>query len=410
MDAIVGAGPYDLHLLQFSGAIWYPMVYRFGPDEMARVGREKRANQMRRALRYIEAVGARHVVPFAGPAAFLDDALFRLNDLHDDPANIFVDQPAFLAFLAQHDISTGHLMIGGSAATVTPERFDVAHPGGAAHVERIFTDKRAYLEAYQERRRSEIANILASCPTEGPDIADALAEWWEPLLDGADRVCRELGEPIVLDMGRDSVIIDPSARQVRPWKGEPWGHLFVVDPRLVRSLIDRHVEDWINELFLSCRFEADRLGPYNGTVFHFFKCLSPERMAYLEASLAPRARVARGRLTDADKAAEGEVCLIGEYLVQRRCPHLGGDLARFGESDGRVLTCTLHGWRFDLATGRCLTADRFTLQTERNAAVPSGVVRSGVVPSGVVPSGADGGGAHIPVGPDRPGVDLVEGP
>ena len=29
----------------------------------------------------------------------------------------------------------------------------------------------------------------------------------------------------------------------------------------------------------------------------------------------------------------------------------------FGEVDGGELTCTLHGWRFDLETGRCLTAD-----------------------------------------------------
>ncbi len=364
LDSVVSFGPYDLHLLQFSGAIWYPMVYRFDDAEMARVGREKRANQMRRALRYIAAVGADHVVPFAGPAAFLDDTLFDLNDFDADPANIFVDQPAFLSYLAGHDVHRGHLMIPGSAATMAPGGFDVSHPGGPEHVERIFAEKRAYLEAYRERRRPEIAAVLAACPNDGPDIADALAEWWEPLLAGAERVCAELGEPIVLDMGDDSVVIDPVARQVRPWKGEEWRHLFVLDARLVRSLIDRHVEDWVNELFLSCRFEADRVGPYNGTVFHFFKCLSPERMAYLEASLAPAARVAKGRLTDDEKAAAGESCVIGDYRVQRRCPHLGGDLARFGETDGRVLTCTLHGWRFDLATGRCLTADRFHLQTE----------------------------------------------
>ena len=33
-----------------------------------------------------------------------------------------------------------------------------------------------------------------------------------------------------------------------------------------------------------------------------------------------------------------------------------GDLAAFGEIDGGELVCTLHGWRFDLETGRCLTA------------------------------------------------------
>ena len=42
--------------------------------------------------------------------------------------------------------------------------------------------------------------------------------------------------------------------------------------------------------------------------------------------------------------------------MQRRCPHRNADLAVFGEIDDGELTCTLHGWRFDLETGRCLTA------------------------------------------------------
>jgi UDP-MurNAc hydroxylase len=33
----------------------------------------------------------------------------------------------------------------------------------------------------------------------------------------------------------------------------------------------------------------------------------------------------------------------GDWIVQRRCPHLQGDLSRFGETDGTTLTCTMHG-------------------------------------------------------------------
>ena len=42
--------------------------------------------------------------------------------------------------------------------------------------------------------------------------------------------------------------------------------------------------------------------------------------------------------------------------MQRRCPHLKADLTRFGIVEGNVLTCQLHGWKFDLASGRCLTS------------------------------------------------------
>lgn len=42
------------------------------------------------------------------------------------------------------------------------------------------------------------------------------------------------------------------------------------------------------------------------------------------------------------------------YAVDSVCPHAGGPLARgaLGGSDGAVVTCPLHGWRFDVRTGQ----------------------------------------------------------
>ena len=51
--------------------------------------------------------------------------------------------------------------------------------------------------------------------------------------------------------------------------------------------------------------------------------------------------------------------------MQRRCPHLKADLSRFGIIDGNVLTCQLHGWKFDLPTGRCLTSAGHQLRARR---------------------------------------------
>jgi UDP-MurNAc hydroxylase len=58
--------------------------------------------------------------------------------------------------------------------------------------------------------------------------------------------------------------------------------------------------------------------------------------------------------------------------MQRRCPHRNADLSVFGEIEqgpgGDELVCTLHGWRFDCATGRCLTADDRPLRIRRGDA------------------------------------------
>lgn len=42
------------------------------------------------------------------------------------------------------------------------------------------------------------------------------------------------------------------------------------------------------------------------------------------------------------------------FAVENRCPHLGASLDG-GNVDGRTITCTAHGRRFDLASGRCAT-------------------------------------------------------
>src|SRR5207253_3810692 len=55
----------------------------------------------------------------------------------------------------------------------------------------------------------------------------------------------------------------------------------------------------------------------------------------------------------------------GDWITQRRCPHLKADLTRFGIVDGNTLTCQLHGWKFDLASGRCLTSVGHEIRASR---------------------------------------------
>jgi len=128
------------------------------------------------------------------------------------------------------------------------------------------------------------------------------------------------------------------------------------------SCILRRAEDWSNEIFLSCRFRAGRRGPYNEFVQCFFESLSPERIRYVEDF-------------DARQTSEPELWEHGGYRIQRRCPHLKADLTRFGWVEDGVLTCTLHGWQFDLATGRCLTTEDRRLYTEPIADADSPATR-----------------------------------
>ncbi len=348
VDTLLDFGPYDAHFLQFSGAIWYPMVYDMPEKAKQALGKKKRANQMSRALSYARQVGAAYVFPTAGPPCFLDDDLYHFNDFGCDESNIFPDQTVFLEFMQEQGAENGRLTIPGSVVEFERGECRVEHCIPEEEVRAIFADKRGYLEEYKARKQPEIDEIKASLPRGQVDILAELREWFEPLLEQADMNCVGVNGRVLLDLEDQRVVLDFQNRRVYEPVGsnedEAFDYRFRIDPALVEHQIVNHEEDWINGLFLSCRFEAKRKGAYNEYVYNFFKVLSPERLAYSEEYYAQSAPVR-------------QLWECSGFMVQRSCPHLKADLTRFGEAKDGILTCMMHGWQFDLATGRCLTSD-----------------------------------------------------
>lgn len=357
-DKLLAFGPIDLHFLQFSGAIWYPMVYEFPEKAIEVLAHKKRVAQLARAYRYIELIDPRVVVPSAGPPCFLDDDLFAFNDLQGDPSNIFPDQPTFIDYIAERGAEPetkaydARLMLPGSVMHIDPRAATVEHPLPQPEIEAIFQGKADYLRAYQVRNRPLIEAERRAW--EGPriDLQAELKAWFEPLLEEADLICAGIDDAILLDLGDEGVVIDFVAREVRPWEGgdEP-RYTFRIDRRLVETCVRRRLTDWVNELFLSMRFRARRRGAYNDYVYTWWKCLSEERLQYAEGFYAERGPT----------QGTWEAC---GYRIQARCPHMKADLTRFGTIEDGVLTCALHGWQFELDGGRCLTADGHQLWTQ----------------------------------------------
>lgn len=351
LDLLNSFGPFDAHFVQFSGAIWYPMVYQF-PEKMLQVlGRKKRENEVARALRYIREIGASYVVPSAGPPCFLDDHLFAFNDFDRDPANIFPDQAVFLEYMQANGLDNGRLMIPNSVGTLTREGFTVEHPLPDEQVQAIFSDKRSYLESYKARQQPVIDAQKASWPRGQVDILSSLREWFEPLMEPADLTAVGINGRVLIDCDVQQIVLDFHTRKVYAWQDEEWDYRFHIDRALLEYCIVHHEEDWINQIFLSCRFEAQRKGAYNEYVYNFFKCLSPERLQYAEGYYA-------------EKTAVQQLWESNGYRIQRRCPHLKADLTRFAGIENGILTCSMHGWQFELATGRCLTSEGHPLYAQ----------------------------------------------
>jgi UDP-MurNAc hydroxylase len=274
-----------------------------------------------------------------------------------DELSIFPDQRVFMQRLAVAGHS-GVLAIPGTAIDITPDGITVTHPLPDAEVDAIFSDKEAYLRRYQADWLGWLDEMKAGWHAPTPDLHATLKAWWEPLLAMAPTLRTAVGANCLLRFGDLELVIDFPAGELRPYAGEPYRYRFEIQRELVETVAARRAVDWSDSLFLSCRFRAWREGPFNEYLYNFFKSLSVERMRRAEAEALRKLDPDRGGIADQE-------IRMGDYICERACPHRQADLSVFGEIDGDVLVCTLHGWRFDLETGECLTATDRKLRIRR---------------------------------------------
>jgi UDP-MurNAc hydroxylase len=350
LDAFRALGPVDGYLVQFSGAIWFPMVYELPARAKQALGATKRERQFDRTLRYVEELGARFVFPTAGPPCFLDEELWGFNDIFGDESNIFPDQSVYLDWLREHGHDEGRLLLPGSIAALGEPDCPVSHPYDPDTVFGSTETKTAYLREMQARRMPEVEAIKATWPHPEVDIIAAVTEWFTPLLQEADHIAGGIDGGVRFTLedaerGDVDLLLDFVTREVRAYDGSKVRYRFRTRRAYVERLIHEHEIDWVNSLFLSCRFSAQRIGPYNEFVYVFFKCLSEERLNYAE-----------GWFAEQNALEAAETITLDGWDVQRRCPHLKADLSRFGSVDGEVLTCQMHGWKWNLESGKCLTS------------------------------------------------------
>ncbi|MEZ5216229.1 MAG: MBL fold metallo-hydrolase [Ilumatobacteraceae bacterium] len=222
LASLAAHGPIDLHWLQYSGAIWYPMVYEETPERMRELVDSKVAAQLSRALRYVETLDARHVVPSAGPPAFLDPDLFQFNVITGDELSIFPDQQVFMDLLADRWKHNGILAIPGTTIVLEGADVRLEHPIPVAEVEAIFSDKEAYLRRYQEDWTPWLDELRAGWTSASEDLLTRLQEWWQPLMEMAPSLCRGVGSGVLLRAGDYELLLDFPNAQVRSTPARTW--------------------------------------------------------------------------------------------------------------------------------------------------------------------------------------------
>lgn len=348
----------DAYFTQVSGAIWWPMVYDLPQDAKQTFARLKRDAQNKRAMYYIEKVDAEHVFPMAGPPMFLREKLFRYNGYGIDDDAIFTDQRQFLAHMkAERPEQKGYEFVPGTQVDINGDNLTVTQTFYTAEeIDRIFDQKWDYLAEQRDSRQDEVrAEEATRAPILAPDeMLAALQEWWEPLLRRARTIRAGVGGNVRFRIGDLDMVVDFPKAKVREYAGEDCVYWYTIPPDLVSTNIAEHEIDWSNSIFLSMQFEVGRSGKFNEFLTTFLKCLSRDRIEYVENWYAEQSDVS-------------EEAQIDDWVVQRRCPHLRADLTKTGRIKDGVLTCSLHDWSWDLRSGQCLTTHGHPIRAQRAA-------------------------------------------
>ena len=349
LSAFAELGHVHAHLLQFSGAIWYPMVYELPAGGQA-ARSASRSGTGSSTARCATSTTSRRAGCSRSPGRRASSTT-SCGSSTTSSATRATSSPTSRSSSTDY-AELGHdngsvLLPGIGRGARPPTTARSTHP--VTDVDEFFANKEQHLREYQARQRPVIEAAKASW--RHPEI-DVLAE-----LKRADRAAAG-GVDLPGHGRRRAGPLRPDRRRRRRASSRSWstsrqggarrrrreGALPVPHPaRAVEHLLHIGEVDWVNSLFLSCRFSAARIGQYNEFVYAFFKCLSEERLQYAEGWYAEQKPRRRGRSRSAAGCAaalpapEGRPDPVRDH--RRRRPYL-----------------PVHGWKFDLASGRCLTS------------------------------------------------------
>lgn len=350
-------GPIDLMGLQMSGASWHPVCYEYDDVDRARISESKRLGKFAAVRRLVRGVAPRMVMPYAGPPVFLDPDLFEHSTGLHGPG-IFPDQHEALTWLLERlPRQRGTYLLPGDSldlesleVTRDPEWTGFSLTGGPA-------ERRAYLQAYAERRRPAIEKVWSAHPEpeEGPRLGEAFREHLESLGTLSAYFLARVGLLLRLEVtgpggGTWDAHLGPDEVRVDLDGGA--GHAdyrLRLESRWLAGVVSGRTR-W-EELLLSLRFSARREPDhYNDYLVGLLK----------HADLAALRAVERYEQSrdphDVTVVEVGD----GRRTVSRYCPHAGEDLSETGvvaeRTSGPVLRCLGHNFEFDLTTGECLNA------------------------------------------------------
>jgi UDP-MurNAc hydroxylase len=342
--------PIDVFTCQFSGATMYPICYEYDAETYRTISRKKRQAKFFGVKTAIERLRPTIYIPSAGPAAFLDPALFHLNFEAD---GVFPKSWEFKAYL-ERSKCPAHIvqLMPGSWIDLQAEtrqggpRFDIDR-----------TDLRSYLTAYQADAvgNASPASRHADAAALERDLIAALQRKLDIYAEFKDRLTLRSNIYFRVDERDGYIKVDIADCCVRtvPEIAEPAYYLHRTSLAHLAAVIVGEMS-W-EAYFLTFRFRNRRVPDEYDSAITMFLFADPESYRFGIERLI-RHRDGGERL----QVAVGPAT----YEINRFCPHQGGDL-KYALLEGETLICPRHYWRFDLADGGKCTANADTIRARK---------------------------------------------
>jgi UDP-MurNAc hydroxylase len=181
-------GRIDALLIQCAVPDWNPLCRRHPEERMAALALVKRVEKLEYAYQALDQMPPRVGLPFAGPPAFLEDALFRHND-DCDGKGLVPDQQRAHDWLRQRGYQRRiEIPLPGDRLNLMSGEFT---PDQAIRREFSFEQKAAYLKAYAERMRPAIVSYLAALPRPTEDLFEPFRAYVRRLAESNESVRNE---------------------------------------------------------------------------------------------------------------------------------------------------------------------------------------------------------------------------
>lgn len=332
----------DLLFTQFSGAIWYPMVYNYEEKIKKEAARKVRDRLNNYFISVVNTIKPKYVIPSAGPPCFLENDCF---DYNFNENGIFPDQHDIVSEIEGKLISNYNMM--------QPDDDIILNSSSGIRFENKktfdFSIKRELLLEYQKKRLPIIETYLNKISEPKNDLYELFCEFFNDIFNYSSYFTSKVDQLVEFEIlgnfgGNWQIDFSDNHPKIYDHTIKESNYKFTLDSKYLNLILNEQI-NW-EDFLLSLRLKISRKPDvYNGALFALLQygrspLLIQRAENYELRSKSPETI----NLQDNNKM----------YKIQKFCPHLGEDLKNASIKDG-ILVCPRHQWNFDLnSCGKCI--------------------------------------------------------